>query len=47
MLSRHPTANLMSIANADGNVGHPFAKKKFLLLLQLKGWKMLQRWTSK
>ena len=28
VLSRHPSANLMAIANADGNIGHLFAKAK-------------------
>jgi hypothetical protein len=28
VLSRHPSANLMAIANVDGNVGHLFAKTK-------------------
>jgi hypothetical protein len=28
VLSRHPSADLMAIANADGNVGHLFAKAK-------------------
>jgi hypothetical protein len=28
VLSRHPSANLMAIANADGNVGHIFAMAK-------------------
>jgi hypothetical protein len=26
VLSKHPSANLMAIENADGNVGHLFAK---------------------
>jgi hypothetical protein len=28
VLSRHPSANLMAIANADGNVGNLFSKTK-------------------
>jgi hypothetical protein len=28
VLSKHPSVNLMAIANADGNVGHLFAKAK-------------------
>jgi hypothetical protein len=28
VLSKHPSANLMAIANADGNVGHLFAQAK-------------------
>jgi hypothetical protein len=28
VLSKHPSANLMAIANADGNVGHLFAREK-------------------
>jgi hypothetical protein len=36
VLSRHPTRNLMAIANADGNIGHYFAKAKIHAVIAIE-----------